>query len=172
MLPPSFPRCCLCCIRWSTKSRTRRKADALDALFPNIARVIGYATVALLSFAALGAIANIVMGIHGFIMMGVTRLLAPMAKLLGLNRLAMVASNAVTQLFSAGLRGLRVTLLAASIAARMGAASFLLVIAPIVAIVAAIAAVVIAVIKFWQPIKAFVSGFISGSARQAGTDAV
>lgn len=137
-------------------------------LFPNIARVIGYATVALLSFAAVGAIANIVMGIHGFVMMGVTRLLAPMAKLLGLNRLAMVASNAVTQLFSAGLRGLRVTLLAASIAARMGAASFLLVIAPIVAIVAAIAAVVIAVIKFWQPIKAFVSGFISGFSQASG----
>lgn len=137
-------------------------------LFPNIARVIGYATVALLSFAAVGAIANIVMGVHGFVMMGVNRLLAPMARLLGLNRVAMVASNAVTQLFSAGLRGLRVTLLAASMAARMGAASFLLMIAPVAAIALAIAAVVIAVIKFWQPIKAFVSGFISGFGQAAG----
>ncbi|QBJ08760.1 phage tail tape measure protein [Rahnella aquatilis] len=137
-------------------------------LFPNIARVIGYATVALLSFAAVGAIANIVMGVHGFVMMGVTRLLAPMARLLGLNRVAMVASNAVTQLFSAGLRGLRVTLLAASMAARIGSASFLLMIAPVAAIALAIAAVVIAVIKFWQPIKAFVSGFISGFGQAAG----
>ncbi|MDP9703550.1 UNVERIFIED_ORG: TP901 family phage tail tape measure protein [Rahnella aquatilis] len=137
-------------------------------LFPNIARVIGYATVALLSFAAVGAIANIVMGVHGFVMMGVTRLLAPMARLLGLNRVAMVASNAVTQLFSAGLRGLRVTLLAAGMAARIGSASFLLMIAPVAAIALAIAAVVIAVIKFWQPIKAFVSGFISGFGQAAG----
>ncbi|WP_112152094.1 phage tail tape measure protein [Rahnella aceris] len=137
-------------------------------LFPNIARVIGYATVALLSFAAVGAIANIVMGVHGFVMMGVTRMLAPMARLLGLNRVAMVASNAVTQLFSAGLRGLRVTLLAASMAARIGSASFLLMIAPVAAIALAIAAVVIAVIKFWQPIKAFVSGFISGFGQAAG----
>ncbi|AYA05582.1 phage tail tape measure protein [Rahnella aquatilis] len=137
-------------------------------LFPNIARVIGYATVALLSFAAVGAIANIVMGVHGFVMMGVTRLLSPMARLLGLNRVAMVASNAVTQLFSAGLRGLRVTLLAASMAARIGSASFLLMIAPVAAIALAIAAVVIAVIKFWQPIKAFVSGFISGFGQAAG----
>ncbi|WP_454833766.1 phage tail tape measure protein [Rahnella aceris] len=137
-------------------------------LFPNIARVIGYATVALLSFAAVGAIANIVMGVHGFVMMGVTRLLAPMARLLGLNRVAMVASNAVTQLFSAGLRGLRVTLLAASMAARISSASFLLMIAPVAAIALAIAAVVIAVIKFWQPIKAFVSGFISGFGQAAG----
>lgn len=39
-------------------------------LFPNIARVIGYASMALLSFAAVGAVANIVMGVSRFIMMG------------------------------------------------------------------------------------------------------
>ncbi|EBX4232186.1 phage tail tape measure protein [Salmonella enterica subsp. enterica] len=39
-------------------------------LFPNIARVIGYATMALLGFAAVGAVANIVMGVSKFIMMG------------------------------------------------------------------------------------------------------
>ncbi|EIT9691784.1 phage tail tape measure protein, partial [Salmonella enterica subsp. enterica serovar Newport] len=39
-------------------------------LFPNIARVIGYAAMALLGFAAVGAVANIVMGASKFIMMG------------------------------------------------------------------------------------------------------
>lgn len=39
-------------------------------LFPNIARVIGYAAMALLGFAAVGAVANIVMGVSKFIMMG------------------------------------------------------------------------------------------------------
>lgn len=137
-------------------------------LFPNIARVVGYAALALLSFAAVGAVANIVMGVSSFVMMGMTKVLAPMARLLGLNRLAMLASNAVTQLFTAGLRGLRAALLAASIAARMGSASFLLMIAPIAAVALAIAGVVLAVIKFWQPIKAFVSGFISGFSQASG----
>lgn len=137
-------------------------------LFPNIARVVGYAAMVLLSFAAVGAIANIVMGVSAFVMMGFTKILAPMARLLGINRVAMMASNAMTQLFTAGLRSLRATLLAASIAARMGSASFLLMIAPVAAIGLAIAGVVIAVIKFWQPIKAFVSGFISGFS-QAGS---
>ncbi|MCR4247379.1 phage tail tape measure protein, partial [Enterobacter hormaechei] len=137
-------------------------------LFPNIARVVGYAALALLSFAAVGAIANIVMGVSTFVMMGMTKVLAPVARLLGLNRLAMLASNAVTQLFTAGLRGLRAALLAASIAARMGSASFLLMIAPIAAVALAIAGVVLAVIKFWQPIKAFVSGFISGFSQASG----
>lgn len=119
-------------------------------LFPNIARVVGYAALALLSFAAVCAVANIVMGVSSFVMMGMTKVLAPVARLLGLNRLAMLASNAVTQLFTAGLRGLRAALLAASIAARMGSASFLLMIAPIAAVALAIAGVVLAVIKFWQ----------------------
>ncbi|EAB3760613.1 phage tail tape measure protein [Salmonella enterica] len=39
-------------------------------LFPNIARVIGYAAMALLGVAAVGAVANIVMGVSKFIMMG------------------------------------------------------------------------------------------------------
>ncbi|MCU2754987.1 phage tail tape measure protein, partial [Enterobacter hormaechei subsp. xiangfangensis] len=111
---------------------------------------------------------NIVMGVSTFVMMGMTKVLAPVARLLGFNRLAMLASNAVTQLFTAGLRGLRAALLAASIAARMGSASFLLMIAPIAAVALAIAGVVLAVIKFWQPIKAFVSGFISGFSQASG----
>jgi TP901 family phage tail tape measure protein len=137
-------------------------------LFPNIARVVGYAALALLGFAAVGAIANIVMGVSTFVMMGMTKVLAPVARLLGLNRLAMLANNAVTKLFTAGLRGLRAALLAASIAARVGSASFLLMIAPIAAVALAIAGVVLAVIKFWQPIKAFVSGFIRGFSQASG----
>lgn len=39
-------------------------------LFPNIARVVGYAALALLSFAAAGAVANIIMGVSTFVMGG------------------------------------------------------------------------------------------------------
>lgn len=39
-------------------------------LFPNIARVVGYAAMALLGFAAVGAVTNIVMGVSSFVMGG------------------------------------------------------------------------------------------------------
>lgn len=137
-------------------------------MFPNIARVVGYVTMAVLGMAAAGAVANIVMGVSAFVMMGLSKVLAPVARLLGLNRLAMIASNTAAKVYTAGLRGLRASVLAASIAARIGSASFLLMISPIAAIALAIAGVVLAVIKFWQPIKAFVSGFISGFSQASG----
>jgi len=49
-------------------------------MFPNIARWLGYITLAVLSFGLVGAAANIVMGVFGFTMMGLTGI----AKVLGL----------------------------------------------------------------------------------------
>ncbi|MGP2800980.1 phage tail tape measure protein [Serratia ureilytica] len=137
-------------------------------LFPNLARAIGLAVLAFLSLAAAGAIANLAIGVHMFLMLGLRNLLGPVAKLLGLNRLAMLAGGAATAVFNRGLVMLRAGLLAASIAARTGAVSFLLMSWPIALLVAAIGAVVAAVWMFWKPIKAFVSGFIAGFKEAAG----
>jgi len=137
-------------------------------LFPNLARAIGLAVLAFLSLAAAGAIANLAIGVHMFLMMGLRSILGPVAKLLGLNRLAMLAGGAATAVFNRGLVLLRAGLLAASIAARTGAVSFLLMSWPIALLVAAIGAVVAAVWAFWKPIKAFVSGFIAGFKEAAG----
>ncbi|BEM39429.1 phage tail tape measure protein [Serratia marcescens] len=138
-------------------------------LFPNLARATGLAVIAFMSLAAAGAIANIAIGVHAFLMLGLKNLLGPVAKLLGLNRLAMLAGGAATTVFNRGLKGVRAALLATSIAARTGAASFLLMAWPIALVVAAIGAAVAAVYIFWQPIKAFVKGFISGFKQAAGT---
>ncbi|WP_447885712.1 phage tail tape measure protein [Serratia fonticola] len=137
-------------------------------MFPNLARAIGLAVLAFLSLAAAGAIANLAIGVHMFLMLGLRSLLGPVAKLLGLNRLAMLAGGAATTVFNRGLGMLRAGLLAASMAARAGALSFLLMAWPIALVVAAIAAVVAAVWVFWEPIKAFVSGFIAGFKEAAG----
>lgn len=131
-------------------------------MFPNIARVIGYVTLAILSMGAAGAVASIVMGLHMFVMQGLAGLLAPVARLLGINRLAMLAGNTAARIYTSGLRSLRAGLLAASIAARVGGASFLLMAWPVALVAAAIGAVVAAVVIFWRPIKAFISGFIDG----------
>ncbi|WP_246494589.1 phage tail tape measure protein [Brenneria izadpanahii] len=140
-----------------------------QTLFPNITRVIGYAVLAVLSFAAAGAVANIVMGIHGFVVLGLTRILSPLSRLFRLNALAMWVGNRAAAAFSGILKWLRSGFLAASIAARAGALSFGLVTWPIVLIGAAITGLIVLLVKLWQPIKAFVTGFISGFSAAAGS---
>lgn len=133
-----------------------------QAIFPHITKAIGLMVMAMLSLGAAGSVANIAIGVHRFAMLGLKSVLGPVARLLGLNRLAMLAGNQATIIFSAGLKMVRGAILATSMAARMGAASFLMMAWPVALVVGAIAALVAAVYVFWQPIKAFVSGFISG----------
>lgn len=133
-----------------------------QAIFPHITKAIGLMVMAMLSLGAAGAVANIVVGVNRFVMLGLGSVLGPVTRLLGLNRLAILAGNQASILFSSGLKMVRGALLATSMAARMGAASFLMMAWPVALVVGAIAALVAAVYVFWQPIKAFVSGFISG----------
>ncbi len=117
-------------------------------MFPNIARWIGYITLGILGFGAAGAVTNIVMGVFNFVMTG--------------NKAIM---KAVTFSWKAGAKALgwlRTSFIAASLAAKMTGVSVLTVVSPVLLIAAAIAAVVVVVIKFWQPIKAFFTGFIAG----------
>ncbi|HHQ6721694.1 TPA: phage tail tape measure protein [Serratia fonticola] len=147
-------------VDYATAAGTRF-AKWLD-LFPNIARWIGYIALATLSFAAAGALANIVMGVSRFIWMG----LIPLWKL-GAGSLSLMTGrmNIMTTIggkLTTALTWLRSSFIGAKVAAWAAAAGITAITWPIVAIVAAIAAVVVAVIKFWQPIKAFIAGFISG----------
>ncbi|HII2978909.1 TPA: phage tail tape measure protein [Yersinia enterocolitica] len=65
-------------------------------LFPNIARVIGYAMLALLSFAAVGATVNILLGVSKFLMMGWIVILKSLSLVLTLVRsAAMLAGLAI-----------------------------------------------------------------------------
>lgn len=65
-------------------------------LFPNIARLIGYAMLALLSFAAVGATVNILLGVSKFLMMGWIVILKSLSLVLTLVRsAAMLAGLAI-----------------------------------------------------------------------------
>ncbi|EBM6147016.1 phage tail tape measure protein [Salmonella enterica] len=128
-------------------------------LFPNIARVIGYAAMALLGFAAVGAVANIVMGASKFIMMGwkgVWKLLTAVTKIdtawTWLNTKAKLAWASV-------MKSLRGILLALRMQAIMTGAAINFMSWPVLLVIGAIALLAAGcwlLIKHWDTVKAAV----------------
>ncbi|EDD6780235.1 phage tail tape measure protein [Salmonella enterica subsp. enterica serovar Lexington] len=128
-------------------------------LFPNIARVIGYAAMALLGFAAVGAVANIVMGVSKFIMMGwkgVWKLLTAVTKIdtawTWLNTKAKLAWANV-------MKSLRGILLALRMQAIMTGTAINFMSWPVLLVIGAIALLAAGcwlLIKHWDKVKAAV----------------
>ncbi|QVB59789.1 phage tail tape measure protein [Salmonella enterica subsp. enterica serovar Braenderup] len=128
-------------------------------MFPNIARVIGYAAMALLGFAAVGAVANIVMGVSKFIMMGwkgVWKLLTAVTKIdtawTWLNTKAKLAWASV-------MKSLRGILLALRMQAIMTGAAINFMSWPVLLVIGAIALLAAGcwlLIKHWDMVKAAV----------------
>ncbi|EOH0854437.1 phage tail tape measure protein [Salmonella enterica subsp. enterica serovar 50:k:e,n,x,z15] len=128
-------------------------------LFPNIARVIGYAAMALLGFAAVGAVANIVMGVSKFIMMGwkgVWKLLTAVTKIdtawTWLNTKAKLAWANV-------MKSLRGILLALRMQAIMTGTAINFMSWPVLLVIGAIALLTAGcwlLIKHWDTVKAAV----------------
>ncbi|EBL2579834.1 phage tail tape measure protein [Salmonella enterica] len=128
-------------------------------LFPNIARVIGYAAMALLGFAAVGAVANIVMGVSKFIMMGwkgVWKLLTAVTKIdtawTWLNTKAKLAWASV-------MKSLRGILLALRMQAIMTGAAINFMSWPVLLVIGAIALLAAGcwlLIQHWDTVKAAV----------------
>ncbi len=133
----------------------------LDA-FPNIARWLGYIATMTLAFAAAGALANITMGTFGFIATGLKPIITGLGWALNLKTRYTDLATWATARYEKVMKSLRNTLAGATWLFKSLGASELLALWPILAIGVAIAALIIAVIKFWQPIKAFFSGFIQG----------
>ncbi|HAG0017486.1 TPA: phage tail tape measure protein [Salmonella enterica] len=133
----------------------------LDA-FPNIARWIGYLSMSMLALAAIGAINNIIMGTFSFIATGLKPLIKGLGWALNLKARYMTLAAFATEYYEKVMKKLRGTLAGTSMMFDALGASELFALWPVLAIGAAIALLVVAVIKFWQPIKAFFSGFIQG----------
>lgn len=131
-------------------------------MFPNITRWLGYITLGVLAFGAAGAITNIVLGVSRFLWMGLLPLwkvgAGVLALLTGKMNLMSKAGIAMTNIF----KWLRVGFGAVRAGAIAAAGGFAAITWPVLAIIAVIAALVVAVVKFWQPIKAFITGFIEG----------
>nr|ELR5257604.1 phage tail tape measure protein [Providencia rettgeri] len=131
-------------------------------MFPNITRWLGYITLGVLAFGAAGAITNIVLGVSRFLWMGLlplwkvgTGALALLTGRMNILSKAGVAMNNVFKWLRVGFGFVRAGAMAA-------AGGFAAITWPVLAIIAVIAALVVAVVKFWQPIKAFITGFIEG----------
>ncbi|MCI0193121.1 phage tail tape measure protein [Cronobacter sakazakii] len=128
-------------------------------IFPNIARVVGYAALAILGFAAAGASANIILGLSSFILTGLKALwyavTLPVRLFTGavwLARGAIVAWNAM-------LGVLRGVLLAVRIAAVLAGVGINFMSWPVLLIIGAIALLVAGcwlLVKNWDAIKAAV----------------
>ncbi|MCW6573165.1 phage tail tape measure protein, partial [Yersinia ruckeri] len=129
-------------------------------LFPNIARVIGYAMLALLSFAAAGAVANIVVGISLFLWQGLKALWWALCAVTKIHTVAIWLYNTAMIAANATMRVMRGVLLAVRIAAISAGISFSFLTWPVLLVIAAIAALAVGIyylIQYWDEIKAAIA---------------
>ncbi|EMJ5162282.1 phage tail tape measure protein [Citrobacter freundii] len=128
-------------------------------LFPNIARVIGYAAMALLGFAAAGAVANIVLGASKLIKLGAIALWKTLTSVTKIYTATVwIASKAVAA-WNITLKFLRGTLLAVRMAAIMAGIGINLMSWPVLLVIGAIALLAAGcylLIKHWDDVKAAV----------------
>lgn len=124
--------------------------------FPNIARVVGYAAMALLSFAAVGAVANIVMGASKFIMMGLRGIWVALMAVTKIYTATVWLGNIAVVAWNATLKFLRGTLLAVRMAAMMAGIGINLMSWPILLVIGAVALLAAGcwlLIKHWDTVK-------------------
>ncbi|EMO0640533.1 phage tail tape measure protein [Escherichia coli] len=125
-------------------------------LFPNIARVVGYAAMALLSFAAVGAVANIVMGASKFIIMGLRGIWVALMAVTKIYTATVWLGNIAVVAWNATLKFLRGTLLAVRMAAMMAGIGINLMSWPILLVIGAVALLAAGcwlLIKHWDTVK-------------------
>lgn len=128
-------------------------------MFPNIARVVGFAAMALLSFAAVGATVNIVMGVSKFIMLGLAGVWRVLSSVTLIYTAVLWTAQKAVIVWNASLAALRGVLLAVRMAAMMSGIAINFMSWPILLVIAAIAALAVGcylLIKHWDSIKAAV----------------
>lgn len=128
-------------------------------MFPNIARVVGYATMALLGFAAAGAMANIVLGVSKLIKLGVITTWKILTAVTKINTAWTWINTKANLAWAKAMKVVRGVLLAVRMAAVMTGAAINLMSWPILLIIGAIALLAVGcylLVKHWDAIKAAV----------------
>lgn len=141
-------------------------------MFPNIARVVGYVTLAVLSFAAVGALANIVMGLSFFVISGLTGIWRGLLLVTKLYTAALWVASTTVKAYELVMRTLRGTLLAVRMAAVLTGTAINFMSWPILLIIGAIALLAAGcylLITHWDAVKAAV---MDTAAFQAVTAAI
>ncbi|WP_409311540.1 phage tail tape measure protein [Pectobacterium sp. B1J-3] len=131
-----------------------------QTLFPNITRVIGYAVLAVLSLAAAGAVANIVMGVSSFIMIGLQGIWKVLTTLMKIHVAAIWLYNKAVIAWSATMRVLRGVLLAVRMATVLTGVAFNFALWPVLLVIAAVAALgagCYLLIQHWDQVVAAVT---------------
>ncbi|GKW11689.1 phage tail tape measure protein [Pectobacterium carotovorum subsp. carotovorum] len=131
-----------------------------QTLFPNITRVIGYAVLAVLSLAAAGAVANIVMGVSAFVMMGLRGLWAGLTAVMKIHVGVIWLYNKAVLAWSATMRILRGVLLAVRLATVSAGIAFNFALWPVLLVIAAVVALTAGcylLYQYWDQIVAAVS---------------
>lgn len=128
-------------------------------MFPNIARVVGYASMALLSFAVVGATVNIVMGVSQFIMLGLAGIWRVLSSVTTIYTATLWLAQKAVVVWNASLAVLRGILLAVRMAAVLSGAAINFMSWPILLVIGAIALLAAGcylLIKHWDTVKAAV----------------
>lgn len=138
-------------------------------LFPNIARAIGYVVTGFIAFTAMGAMANIVLGIGRLLWVGILPLWKTGGVLLSLMKGKYDLVTKATGFFSGSLAKLTRFLNITKMASFATALGFTSITWPVLLLIGLFALIAIAVVKFWQPIKAFFKGFVQGFTEAFGS---
>lgn len=128
-------------------------------MFPNIARVVGYVTLAILSVAAAGALANIVMGVSFFVMTGLTGIWKVFTAVTKINTAWLWLNTKASLAWASAMKFARGVILALRMAAISAGIGINLMSWPILLIIGAIALLVAGcwlLVKNWEAIKAAV----------------
>ncbi|ECT8940938.1 phage tail tape measure protein [Salmonella enterica] len=128
-------------------------------LFPNIARVIGYAAMALLSFAAAGATANIILAASRLIKLGAIAIWKTLTSVTKIYTATVWVASKAVLIWNTTLKFLRGALLAVRMAAIMAGIGINLMSWPVLLVIGAItllAAGCWLLIKHWDTVKAAV----------------
>lgn len=128
-------------------------------MFPNIARVVGYVTLAILSVAAVGALANIVMGVSFFVMTGLTGIWKLFTAVTKINTAWLWLNTKASLAWASAMKFARGVILALRMAAISAGIGINLMSWPILLIIGAIALLVAGcwlLVKNWEAIKAAV----------------
>lgn len=128
-------------------------------MFPNIARVVGYVTLAILSLAGAGALANIVMGVSSFVMIGLTGIWKVFAAVTKINTAWLWLSTKASMAWAGAMKFAQGVLLALRMAAISAGIGINLMSWPVLLIIGGIALLVAGcylLVKHWEDIKAAV----------------
>lgn len=135
-------------------------------LFPNITRVIGYAVLALLSLAAAGAVANIVMGVSAFVMIGLQGIWKVLTTLMKVHVAVLWLYNRAVLALSATLRMLRGVLLAVRMVTVLTGVAFNFALWPVLLVIAAVAALVAGCYLLYQHLDQIIAAITQTDAFQ------